>query len=95
MIFTSFLYVFTPFYISNNPRVGLDERIIIHRGKIKGDNITSEIMLKIYETTENLQFLQSSNTSMDEKLYFSGNRNVPKVFTIFNGGLMDDWNFDF
>jgi len=78
-----------------NPRIGLDERIGFYPDKLFIDNITSDRILKIHETTEKKQFLESNNIPIDDKLYEIGNRNVPEVFNIINGGLFNDWEFDF
>ena len=89
----SLLYIVKKYV--NNGIYGADERIIIYPSKINYDNTSSEKMLQIYETSEKISFLKSKNVSLDDKLYEIGNRNIPEVINIFNGGLFNDWNFDF
>ena len=89
LIIFSFLYIVKK-YLINNERLGLDERIVFIP-----DNVTFEKMFKIYETTEKIAFLESNNVSLDDKLYDIGNRNMPEQYVVFNGGLFNDWNFDF
>jgi len=88
-ILFSFLYIIKN-YLITNPRLGLDERIIFNP-----DNVTFEKMFKIYETTEKIAFLESNNVSLDDKLYDIENRHIPDEFIIINGGLFNDWNFNF
>jgi len=93
-ILISFLCVLRS-YILRNPRVGIDERIGFYPDKLFIDNITSETIFKIHETSEKIQFLESNNIHIDDKLYEIGNRNVPETLNIINGGLFNDWDFDF
>jgi len=79
----------------SNEKYGIDERVVFHQDKIKFDNITSSIMLKIYEKSEQIAFFESTNISIDDKLYEIDNRNVPQPVNFFNGGLFNDWEFDF
>ena len=82
-------------YIGNNENYGLDERFTLYKDKMFLEDITDEKMFKIYETSEKLAFLESTNISIDDKLYEIGNRNIPKAINILNGGLLNDWNFEF
>jgi hypothetical protein len=93
IILFSLLY-FVKKYV-NNEIYGKDERIVIYPSKINYENTTSEKVLQIYETSEKITFLKSKNVSLDDKLYEIGNRNIPEAINIFNGGLFNDWDFDF
>jgi len=75
-------------------RCGLDERIVCSLHEIKFDNVTIEQIMKIQEKSEKLDFLKSNQTSDVTKLYEIGNKNIPTIINIFNGGLLDDWNFE-
>ena len=81
-------------YSSNNPRLGIDERISIYPNKIVND-ISFEKILQIQENVEKIEFLKSNNVCIEDKLYEIGNRNIPKPFNMINGGLFNDWDFDF
>jgi hypothetical protein len=78
-----------------NQRKGLDERVGFYPDKLFIDNITSEIIFKIHETTEKIYFLESKNIHIDDKLYKIGNINFPDAYNLINGGLFNDWNFEF
>jgi hypothetical protein len=93
-ILFSLLYIVKK-YISGNPRLGIDERCVIYNDIISYDNVTNTKMLKIYETNEKIKFLESTNVSLDDKLYELENRNVPEIMHLVNGGLFNDWNFNF
>ena len=89
----SFLYVFKKYL--NSQLSGIDERFIFYKSNFDSDNITILQILKIHETTEKIKFLESNNISIDDKLYEIVNKNVPEVINIINGGLFNDWEFDF
>jgi hypothetical protein len=85
----SFLYIVKK-YVTNDLRVGLDERIIFNP-----ENITSEKIFQIYEISEKIHFLESENIVVEDKIYEIKNRNVPETIIMIHGGLLNDWNFDF
>lgn len=87
----SFLYWFDT-YIVKNYKVGMDERIYFYPNK---NNITTIYkILKIQENIENLWFLESKSVSIDDKL-FEIDKNVPQKMSMYNGGLYNDWHFNF
>jgi hypothetical protein len=69
---------------------GLDERPIYH----PSENITIQQILDIYEKNKCLAFLESKSISIEEKIYQLGDKGVPKIYNVYNGGLLDDWNFE-
>jgi hypothetical protein len=87
----SFLYLFDR-YIVKNYQTGMDDRIYFH--PYKKDNITIHKILKIQENIEKICFLESNNFSIDDKL-FEIDKNVPRKLCINNGGLFNDWDFEF
>jgi hypothetical protein len=92
LIFIFSLSYFLNKYIVKNYRTGMDDRIYFY--PYKKDNITSICnILKIKENTEKIKFLELNNISIDDKL-FEIDKNVPKIFCIHNGGLLNDWNFE-
>jgi len=93
IILFSLLYVVK--YISNNLRSGIDERFIFYPNLINYDNVTTRKMLQIQETNKKIQFLESTKVSLDDKLYEIENRNVPQIMHLVNGGLFNDWEFNF
>jgi hypothetical protein len=94
MILFSLLYVLKK-NLLNNQRLGLDERIVFYPDKILSDNESFEKIMHIHETNEKIHFLDSENISIEDKLYEIANRNIPEVFVMINGGLFNDWNFEF
>ena len=89
----SFLYVFKKYL--NSQLSGIDERVEICSNKLFYDNISFERVLQIQEINEKIQFLESNNIPIYDKLYEIRNRDVPEIYNMSNGGLFDDWDFDF
>jgi len=79
----------------NNQQLGFDSKIVFYSEKIKHDNTTIEKIMKINKITEKINLLRSTNLSIDDKLYEISNRNIPNTININNGGLYNDWNFEF
>ena len=90
----SCLYVLMSF-IKNDVRAGFDERIIFFPREMIKDNITRAQIMKIQEKREMLDYLESNETTIGDKLYELGGRSAPDVFSILKGGLLSDWNFEF
>lgn len=89
------IHVFKKYNILNNQNVDLDDRVVFYPEKIKYDNTTIEKIIHINEITEKINLLESTNLSIDDKLYEFEKINIPKIYNIFNGGLFNDWEFDF
>jgi membrane protease subunit (stomatin/prohibitin family) len=90
----SSLYVLKSFF-KHIERDGLDERLVFFPYEMKNDNVTKMQIMKIQETREMLDFLESNETTPEDKLYEIGGRGVPSIFSILKGGLLSDWNFEF
>jgi len=88
-----FFYILRPLTQKQN-KYGLDERIVFSLHEIKYNNTTIEQIINIQEKKDMLDFLKSNHTSIDTKLYAIGDKNIPTIINIFNGGLLDDWNFE-
>ena len=88
-----FLYILRPLF-KNQDRCGLDERSVCSLHEVKEDNATIKKIINMQEKKEMLDFLKSNHTSHVTKLYVIGDKNTPTIVNIFNGGLLDDWNFD-
>ena len=97
MYLTSLFYLLYSYrkVLLSNLFLGSDERVDFYPDKIFIHNITSKQIFNIHETNEKIKFLESNNNTIDDKLYEIDNRNVPKVFDIYNGGLLNDWEFEF
>jgi len=52
-------------------------------------------VLQVNEKKRLLDFLQSNTTSDREKLDEIYRQKYPIIFNMLNGGLMNDWDFDF
>jgi len=84
------------FYIKNTERAGFDERLIFFPNVITPtENVTREQIMKIQEKREMLDFFESNDIKIEDKLYEIGGRGVPSGFNILKGGLLSDWNFKF
>ena len=90
----SCLYVLKS-YIKNIEREGFDERVIFFPNEINNDNLTREQIMKIQGKREMLDFYESNNTTMEDKLFEATGRGMPSIFDIFKGGLLTDWNLEF
>lgn len=88
------LYLLNSF-MKNTDRIGLDERVIFFPNEFKNDNITKVQIMKIQENRKMLDFLESNETKIEDKLYEIGGRGVPGIFRLLKGGLLSDWNFEF
>ena len=88
-----FFYILRPLTQKDN-RYGLDEHLVCSIHTIKHDNETIKQLINIQEKKDMLDFLKSNHTSIDTKLYAIGDKNMPTIINIFNGGLLDDWNFE-
>lgn len=73
---------------------GYDERFIYYPDKFK-DNVSIENIIKQEMIKNDIDLLQSNNIYIDDKLHFLNNNGVPSPIKIKNGGLMDDFLFDF
>lgn len=86
----SSLYFFDK-YVVKNYRSGMDDRIYFH--PYKKDNTTIYKILRIQENIEKIRFLELKNISIDDKLS-EIDKNATKIFSIYNGGLFNDWDFE-
>jgi len=73
---------------------GYDERYIYYHNKFK-NNVSFEDIIKQEIIKKDIELLQSNNISIDDKLHFINNNGVPSPIKMINGGLMDDFLFDF
>lgn len=90
-----FLCIYVSVYKKYNKHLGFDSRIIFYPDTIKYDNTTIEKILQINEITNKIKFLESKNIPNNDKLYEISNKNIPNTINIINGGLYNDWDFDF
>ena len=86
------LYLFNNFVVKNY-RTGMDERIYF-TPFLRENTSTIYNIFKIQENIEKIHFLELTNISIDDKL-FEIYKNVPKQISMYNGGLFNDWDFDF
>jgi len=82
-------------FIRNEDKAGFDERIIFFPSEMINDNVTRAQIMKIQEKREMLDYLESNETTIGDKLYKLGGQGVPSIFSILKGGLLSDWNFEF
>jgi len=73
---------------------GYDERYIYHPNDFN-DNVSIEEIIKQKMIQKDIHLLHSKNISIDDKLHFINNNGVPSPIKIKNGGLLDDFLFDF
>jgi len=90
-----YLYLFNKI-LTTQEKFGIDERFVLYPNQFN-DNITVDRIIKLYEINKKLQFLESNQISNFEKLNkIVEDQEVKKysVYSIYSGGLIDDWNFD-
>jgi hypothetical protein len=92
----SSLYLLKTFIkINKEMNEGIDERIIIFPIEIINENMYRDKIIKIYENSKMLDFLASNCTNNEDKIYEIGERGLPSISNLFNGGLLSEWNFEF
>lgn len=92
-----YLILFYLLLFTNNlikDKKGYDERLVnpYDNDKITIDKINEQIEKKIL-----LDLLQSTKLNIYEKINILNKNkeiNIPKPINLYNGGLLDDWNFD-
>jgi len=87
-----YLYLFNKI-LTTQEKVGIDERIVLYPKQFN-DNITVDRIIKLYEINKKLQFLESNQISNFEKLNKIVEDQEVKKYSVYSGGLIDDWNFD-
>ena len=90
----SYTYILNKILTQNYCNSGYDERYIHFPGYFN-DNVSFEDIIKINFIENDINLLQSENISIDDKLYFLNNNGVPSPIKMTNGGLMDDFLFNF
>lgn len=73
---------------------GYDERYSYFPDKFK-DNVSIKEIIKQEMIKKDIDLLQCNNISIDDKLHFINNNGVPSTIKMKNGGLMNDFLFDF
>lgn len=99
----SYLYLFKKMGIFFTDKSGMDERPLFHPQTINVENTTLLQILTLNEKKAVLDYLQSNFTDTEKLAKINKNDHVldidrikyPIIFNIFNGGLLDDWNFNF
>jgi hypothetical protein len=86
---------------------GMDERQLFHPQSLNvennNENITLFQIFTLNEKKSMLDYLQSNHTDIEKLAKINKTDNIegidrikhPIIFNMFNGGLLDDWNFDF
>ena len=70
---------------------GNDERVLLENNEKDLSNI-----IRIYQTDKMIRLLSSHTINNDKKLQLIENNIISKIqeTNVFEGGLMDDWNFE-
>lgn len=71
-------------YVNTDDKFGIDDRV-------ENTNVTMDRIFDIIEKRERLDMLESNKISIFDKLN-SITDMTPKIYNIFNGGLLHDWN---
>jgi len=103
----SYLYLFKKMGVFFTDRSGMDERPLFHPQSVNvennNENVTLFQILTLNEKKFMLDYLQSNHTDTEKIMLIDKKNHIedidrlkyPIIFNIFNGGLLDDWNFNF
>lgn len=103
----SYLYLFKKMSVFFTDKSGMDERQLFHPQSLNVENNNENITLfQIFTLNEKkvmLDYLQSNHTDTEKMIEIGKTDCIkdidrikyPIIFNMFNGGLLDDWNFDF
>ena len=91
-ILTSLLLMYA--HLEKNRFSGFDERYIYHSHVLPNDNITINEIIQIDKKKNAIYFLKSTEFTLEEKLDFVQDKRLPSIYNVFNGGLLDDWEFE-
>jgi hypothetical protein len=90
----SYSYILKKILNQNYISIGSDDRYIYHPYEFN-DNISINDIIKQEIIKKDIDLLQSNNISIDDKLHFLNNNGVPSPIKITDGGLMDDFLYNF
>ena len=93
--YLKFINDFQKMYFKN--LLGCDQRCTFHPNTVKEDNTSLDRFIQLNKNKSIADLLESSHITTQTKLDIIGadlgERINPGVFNLYEGGLMNDWNF--